>query len=198
MIRNLQRIQIKVGTEVSPAFNLDPFMAIFARWRKDKLHPAEWVDLADYAHMLRGPGIVLVGQRCNFAMDLSGPGPGILYAAKKGLSGSYTERVLSAFKWCFDLANLLAAENEFPKDLRLRTDLIELRFNDRLETPNNAATDSELQPIVRQVLDTLFGAENYELIPQADPAQTYGFSIAANKAEHLDLLLERAAASAHS
>ena len=190
MIPNLQRIQIKIACDAPPGLSLDPFLEIFARWRKES-HPAEWVDLADYAHLPRGPGVVLVGQRCNFSFDLADPGPGILYAAKKGLSGSHAERLGAAFQWCYEFSKRLIAEPEFPKDVRLRTDALELRFNDRLETPNNAPTDAELRPAVEQLLNVVFGSGEYELIPHSEPADCYAFTVHAKKAVPLDTLLAR-------
>ncbi len=191
MIRNLQRIQIKIGTEAPRKINLDPFLEIFGRWRTEKEHPAEWVDLADYAHMSRGPGVMLIGHRCNISFDLTNPGPGVLYSARKGLNGSHAERIASAFQWCLELTKRLMAEKEFPASVRLRPEAIEIRFNDRLETPNETSTDEELRGPLLQVLDALFGPNAYEMIPQSDPKESYGFSIKANKAESLDLLLKR-------
>ena len=89
---------------------------------------------------------MLIGQRCNFSFDMGGPGPGILYAAKKGLTGSHPARILAAIEWCLALSNLLVAEEEFPPGVRLRTDSLELRFQDRLETPNTAAPMSNCSP----------------------------------------------------
>ena len=145
MISDLQRIQIKIASDLRAGLRLDPFVTIFGRWRNEQ-HPADWVDLADYAHLPRGPGIVLVGQRCSVAFDLADPGPGILYTARKGLTGSHAERLCSAFAWCLDLSKRLSTEPEFPQDVRLRTGMLELRFNDRLETPDTPETDAELRP----------------------------------------------------
>ncbi len=195
---NLQRIQIKIASNAPADLCLDPFVEIFGRWRKEKKHPADWVDLADYAHMLRGAGVVLIGQRCNIAFDLADGGPGLLYAAKKGLSGSPEERIAAAFDWCLELAKRLTEEKEFPAGVRLRTDLIEIRFNDRLETPNDATTDEELRPAILEVLDRLFGPQGYELAPHSEPAQCYGFSVAARKAESLGVLRNRLAAEVRS
>ncbi len=191
MIRNLQRIQVKIASDAPPTLNLDPFIEIFARWRKEKENPAEWVDLADYAHIPRGPGIVLVGQRCNFAFEMADPCPGVLYAARKGLTGSHFEKILVSLRSCLELSKRLVAEPEFPSGVHLRTDSLELRFNDRLEAPNTTATDEELRPAVRHALDQLFGRESYDLVLQADPTQCYGFSVRAKTAEPLDALLAR-------
>jgi hypothetical protein len=194
LIPDLQRIQIKIAAEAPTGVSLDPFLQIFARWRKEK-HAAEWIDLADYAHLPRGAGIVLVGQRCNIGYDLADPGPGILYTAKKGLSGSQSERLRSAMQWCLELSKRLAAESDFPKDVRLRTDSLELRFNDRLETPKTSETDGELRPAVGQFLDRLYGPGGYALKPLDEKSNVYGFTVRARIAESLDALLARISAS---
>ena len=192
LIGNLQRIQIKIPTDAPRDLKLDPLLVIFSRWRKEKEHPAEWVDLADYAHVPRGVGIVLVGQRYNLAFDMADPAPGILYTAKKGLAGSHTERLLTAFQWCLDLAQRLIAEPEFPPGVHLKTDGLTLLFNDRLETPNTPATDLQLRTAVEHVLTALYGQGGYEITPQSDPKQCYGFSARARTIQTLDGLLERA------
>ncbi|MBI4463409.1 MAG: hypothetical protein HY647_01785 [Acidobacteria bacterium] len=191
-IPDLQRIQIKIPSDAPPSLNLDSFLVIFSRWRKEKEHPAEWVDLADYAHVPRGPGMVLIGQRCNLSFDLADPAPGILYTAKKGLAGSLTERLVSALQGCLELALRLSAEPEFPPDVHLQTDWLELRLPDRLETPNTPATDRLLRPIVEHVLSTLYGHARYELTPQSDSKQCYGFSVRTRASQPLEALLERA------
>jgi hypothetical protein len=191
LITDLQRIHIKILSNAPPTLKLEPFIEIFGRWRGEKNHPAEWVDLADYAHVPRGPGIVLVGQRANLAFDMADPAPGILYASKKGLTGSHLERLSAAMKSCLELTKRLIAEPEFPKGVALRTDALELRFADRLVTPNTPATDEELRPVVRQAMDRLFGENGYQLAAQSDSQEAYGFSVRAKKAEPLDALLKR-------
>ena len=191
LIRNLQRIQIKISSKAPRNLSLEPFLEIFARWRKEK-HAAEWVDLADYAHIPRGPGIVLIGQRCNFAFDMVDPAPGILYTAKKGLTGTPLERLHSTLQWCLELSQRLVGESEFPSSAMPRTDLLEIRFTDRLETPNTASTTMELRPAVQQMLDVIYGSGGYELIPQTDARQCYGFSVRIGASQPLDGLLKRA------
>ena len=188
---DLQRIHIKILTDAPATLNLAPFLAIFGRWRADKKHPAGWVDLADYAHVPRGAGVVLVGFHANFAFDMADPAPGILYAAKKGLSGTHAERVALTFRAGVELSRRLIAEPEFPKTVHLRLDAFEIQFPDRLETPNNPATDQALRPAVSQVFDRIFGVSGYDLVAQADPKQAFGYSIRAKQSEPLDTLLKR-------
>ncbi|MBI3666821.1 MAG: hypothetical protein HY236_11470, partial [Acidobacteria bacterium] len=90
---DLQKISVKIRTDAPPSLKLDPFLVVFGRWRTDAAHPAQWVDLADYAHMPNGPGIVLVGKLCNFSFDQTGGPTGLLYASKKGLNGPAEDRL---------------------------------------------------------------------------------------------------------
>lgn len=200
MITDLQRIQIKLLTNAPHDLRLEPFLDIFGRWRHDK--PAEnsagWVDVADYAHVARGPGILLAGYHAHFSFDMADPAPGSLYYARKGLSGSTVDRVSAALKVCLELTKRLAAEPEFPPGIEFRTDCLELHFPDRLETPNMAETDTELHPVVQRALDMLYGLNGYSLTPHEDPKQPYGFSVWAKSAEPLDTLLHRLTRTAQS
>ena len=195
---DVQRIHIKILTDAPANLNLNPFLDIFGRWRGEKDHPAGWVDLADYAHVPRGMGIVLVGFQANFAFDMTDDegrsAPGILYAAKKGLAGTYVERIASVLKSCLELSQRLIAEKEFPPGVHLRTDALEIRFADRLVTPNTKETYEELCPAVLKVLDRLFGTSTsgcYNLVPGSDLAQVLGCSVRAKKSEPLETLQKR-------
>jgi hypothetical protein len=188
---DLQRIHIKILSDAPQELKLEPFITIFSRWRADKSHPAGWVDLADYAHVPRGAGVVLAGYHANIAFDMAGPAPGVLYVSRNGLTGDLAARIRSAFASCCELSQKLIAEKEFPRDVKLRTDSIELRFPDRLITPDTPATDAALRPAVEAVVSELFGAHSAKLARDAAGDSAYGFSIRAASAEPLDVLLRR-------
>ncbi len=188
---DLQKICVKVLTDAPPAPNLDPFIAIFGRWRTETDHPAQWLDLADYAHMPRGPGIMLVGRNANLSFDLGSAAPGIIYTCKRGLEGAPEARLRAVLRACFEMADRLVAEPEFPHEVQLLTGSLELSFNDRLETPNTPATDRLLRPVIECVLNSLFPSARCQILRHTDPAKLYGFSIQANGAPGLDTLLAR-------
>ena len=186
---DLQRIHIKILTDAPPTLNLEPFLVIFARWRVEKNHPAGWVDLADYAHVPRGAGILLAGFNTNFSFEMADPAPGILYAARKGLSGTHAERIALALRSAVEMSRRLTAEQEFPKDVHVRMGEMEVSFPDRLECPNSSATDRELRPPLQEILDRVLG--RYDLVRYDDPAQAYGFSVRAKSKEPLEAMLQR-------
>ena len=195
---DLQRIHIKILSDAPTTLNLSPFLSIFGRWRHEKDHPAGWVDLADYAHVPRGAGVVLVGFQANIAFDMSEDhgrsAPGVLYSARKGLAGSHVERITSVLRSGLGLAQRLAGEKEFPPEVHLRTNALEIRFADRVETPNNKEMFELFCPPVLQVLDRLYGPQsggNYQLTPYADQSQVLGCSVRAKTAAPLEVLLKR-------
>ena len=190
MTLDLARIQVKILSNAAVDISLDPFLEIFNRWRKEK-HPLEWVDLADYAHVPKGPGIVLIGNRGNLSFDLGDPAPWILYAAKKGLTGTHRERLQSAFLTGMDLSSRLSMENNFPREVRLQTSALELRFNDRLATANSEATDIEIRPAIVDTLNALMGTGNYRMKSMPDPRSSYGWSVRANHESSLESLIQR-------
>lgn len=191
---DLQRINVKMLAQAPPDFELNPFLAIFGRWRNDKEHPEVWVDLADYAHMPKGPGVVLIGKRGNFSIDLADPAPGLLYCGKRDYEGSNEQRILETFRRGIGLVKPLLAEADYPPQLQLQPEAWELTFNDRLDTPNTDATDAELRPGIDAALKTLFGDGGYEAQRETDPERRYAFSIRAKHSIDLDALGKRAGA----
>ena len=192
MTADLQRIHVKMLADAPATLSLDPFLTIFGRWRNDKSHPAQWVDLADYAHMAKGPVIVLAGRQGNFSLDRNDPGLGLLYAGKKDFEGPDDRRIIEAFRRCLDLTRALGAEPAYPANLKLNPAAWELFINDRLDFPNDEATDARLKPAVEAALTKLFGPGAYTAERDTDPQRRYAFSIRAGRDITLDGLLEKA------
>ena len=186
MAIDLQRIHLKLLAEAPADFIVDPFLAIFARQRHDAESPEEWVDLADYAHMPKGAGMLLAGQRANFSIDLHDPGPGFLYGGKGGLKGSVEQRVLETFRRCLALVEALLAEPEYPPSLQPVWGAWELVVNDRLQAPNTVEIDALLRPGIVAALDFLFGPGAYTAERESDPRRRYGVSIRADPAPTLE------------
>jgi len=186
----IQRINVKLFTDVGKKIALDPFLDIFARWREDAAHPSRWIDLADYGHVPKGPGVMMIGKQGNLGLDLANPGPGILYANKAGLVGTTEDRLMETFRRCLALTEALTAEAEYPKDLSPKPGFWELTFNDRLETPNTDATDRLLRPSIEATIEKLLGSD-HTLIRETDPKRRYGFVIEAEEVHTLEALASR-------
>ncbi len=186
----LQRINLKLFTDRGDQIVLEPLLDVFARWREDGGHPSGWIDMADYAHVAKGPGIMIIGKQGNLALDLADPGPGILYVNKRDLEGTIEERLMETFRRCLALSAALMGEPEYPSDLSPRPGFWELSFNDRLNMPNTEETDRELRPAIESTIERLLGSD-HTLIREADPKRRYGFAIHAEGVSSLDTIASK-------
>ncbi len=158
MQSNLQRIDVKLLLDCPPDPDLDQFLVIFDRWRKADDHPADWVDLADYAHMPGGPGILIAGKRDTFSVNLNPPGLGLLTSVRSGLEGSLEDRFHEALRRAREFNAAVMAEPEFPAEFSVREGAWEIYVNDRLGFPNTDPTDRLVRPAVAAALGVAPGS----------------------------------------
>ena len=182
MANDLQRIDWKVLVDTPENYSADPILTVFERWRQETDAPSDWVDLADYAHMQRGPRVMMAGKREHFSLDTNVPGVGLLLQTRKGLEGSIEERFVEAMKRHLALAVRLTGEEEWPADLEPQGDKWIVAINDRLGFPNDEATEAALKSGLTAALDRIFGAGEYTLTRDEDPQRRYGYSIQAKTA----------------
>ena len=172
MAPDLQRIDVKLLLDVPSSPDLDQFLVIFDRWRKDEGHPADWVDLADYAHLASGPGILIAGKRDTFAVNLNPPGPGLLTSVRGGLEGSLEDRFREALRRAREFNTAVMAEPEFPAEFAVREGAWEIYLNDRLGYPNTDQMDRMVRPAVASAL----GIAPESLMREPDSRNRLGYS----------------------
>jgi len=176
---DLQRIELKVFLDAPADVRFETVLTIFDRWRQQTDHPSDWVDLADYGHMKQGPVMLMAGKRDRVAVDTNLPGAGIVVQTQKGLSGSIEERFVEAFRRHLSMATQLTAEPEFPAGLTPRGGDWMVTINDRLQFPNNEATDQAVRSGLVAALDRLFGDAGYDLERDTDPQRRYAYRVRA-------------------
>ncbi len=170
---SLQRIDVKQLLDAPAELTLDPCLVIFDRWRQQTDHPSDWVDLADYAHMSTGPGVLIAGKRDTFSLNLNPPGPGLLTSVRQGLRGSLEDRFREAFRRARALNAAMLSEPEFPSNLRIREGSWEVFVNDRLRYPNSTQSDR----LVRPALAAALGVDGKSLSRHSDSSGRLGYSV---------------------
>src|ERR1700730_17812936 len=80
-----QRLQLKIFVEPGSAGAIDreAFIPVFHRWIKERLLPELLVDVANYAHVPEGPGVVLIGHGADYFMDQGEGRLGLLHNRKR-------------------------------------------------------------------------------------------------------------------
>jgi len=152
-----RRIAIKLFTTAPEApVELHPFIGLFHRFIQEGTLPGLLLDVADYAHVPDGPGVILIGHDVDYGIDLAGGRAGLLTTRKRaegvGVEELFREtlgRALQAVRAIEDAADPAI-------DLRFATDALEIVFPDRLAAPNRddayELAVKALGPVARPIL----------------------------------------------
>jgi hypothetical protein len=145
----IQRLGIKIFATEPASVPLSDFIPVFHTWIQKRIIPNHLlIDIHDYSHINRGPGILLVAHEGNFSVDMADDRMGLVYYRKQPLEGSPESRFATIVKTALAACRLLEEEPAFAGRLRFRTDEMMVVANDRLHAPNDQNTFAELEPIL--------------------------------------------------
>lgn len=159
-----QRLAIKLfATQPIARGELHPFIGVFHRFIQQAAVPGLLIDVADYAHVPDGPGVILIGHDVDYGIDLAGGRTGLL-TTRKRVGGDATLPELFRDTLGKALAAARALEADDSVRVRFATDAVEIAFPDRLAAPNTAsafeAACKELQPVAAVVFGAAARFEN--------------------------------------
>ncbi len=192
----LQKIAVKVFTEIGNEIPLTDFIDIFHGWIQAS--DGVYHDVADYSHMQAGSGIVLVANDAHVSIDETGNRRGLLYNQKAHLNGSNREKIHQVFRSAFE--NCLRLEQEPSLQGKLQFLKHELAFfiNDRLVAPNTEETLEALRPDLEGVVRNLVSDARFTLEHVPDRRQRFSVIIRAANPFHSDKLIANAGAENQS
>jgi hypothetical protein len=184
------KLQLKIFAEPKGDLSLETFIPVFHRWIKDRvLTDDTLVDVANYAHVPQGPGVVLIGHGADYFMDEGESRLGLLYNRKRAAPAP-GDRLADAFRHTIRAAQLLEAEPAL-SGLRFPAGEWLFRINDRLAAPNTEATFAALRPELDAFCRKLFEGAAVELASVGAPRQLLSVRITTRPALPLGELLER-------
>ncbi len=160
-----RRYTIKYYFQGPQPVSLDDFVPVFHRWIQDRTVEGLLIDVADYKHIQNGPGVILVGDQVDYAIDLDGNRPGLLLRYKRRgpadgpLQAQLHQATLLALRGCRALETDPALQGK----LTFRTGEVEIVFQDRLSAPNTAETFAEYSPDILRFLDQLYPENEHTL-----------------------------------
>jgi hypothetical protein len=148
------KIDIKFFLKNPSAIEPEALKPVFHSWIQNSSIPNHvLIDVADYVHVSKGPGVVLVTHEANFAFDLGEGRPGIFYFRQRPLPGTFRQRLRAISTAALEACTRI--EEAIPK-ARFKTDEVLLRINDRLLAPNTQQTFAAVEPAMREFFTGLF------------------------------------------
>jgi len=150
------KFQVKLYARAGE-IELHKLVPVFHDWIRVKKIPDELlIDVADYAHVPQGPGVVLIGHQSDYYLDVADDRPGLLYSRKRGFEGGFEESIEDAFRRALGACRLLEEESRL--DFEFATDELLFRVPDRLSAPNENATYELFKPVLEKVASAFFGS----------------------------------------
>src|SRR5215813_6585213 len=77
------RLQIKYFLENPDDVDMSIFIGLFQRWIQQNRLSGLMIDVADYRHVPEGPGVVLIGDESDYALESAGGRLGLLLTRKR-------------------------------------------------------------------------------------------------------------------
>jgi hypothetical protein len=187
-----QKLQLKifVTPESARAIELDAFVPVFHRWIKEHRLPELVIDVANYAHVPEGPGVVLIGHGSDYFMDQGGGRLGLLHNRKRA-GPPPADRLSDLARRTLHAAWLLENEPALAGRLRFAPNELVFRINDRLTAPSNDATFASVGPELELLAGRLF-AGSFELTRIGGPKDLFAVRLTNRLDAPLATLLERA------
>jgi hypothetical protein len=180
---NPLRLSIKIpATQPIPRDALHPFIGVFHRFIQEAAIPGLLIDVADYAHVPDGPGVMLIGHDVDYGIDLVGGRTGLLTTRKR--TGEAELAALFRDTLAKSLAAARAIEADPSVSVRFAVNEIEIAFPDRRAAPNNASAfdfaTKELLPIARAVFGS---AARFENAAGSDPRRMLTIRLSGDDAD---------------
>lgn len=175
----MQHLAIKIFEQSGAQLAANDAITVFHRWIQKRDFPDLLIDVADYAHLPSGPGVVLVGRDATYSLDTNGGRLGLLCSRRTAMSADDPESLRQIYDLALAVCHRLEGEPEFKGKLHFDEKGFALTFNDRLLYPNTEDSWTRLRPAVEEFLAAKFGAGAYNLRRNYDLRERLGAEVVA-------------------
>ncbi len=148
---DLVRIGAKLYAENPEVIDLESYIPLFHGWIQRRGLDGVPIDVADYAHVPEGPGVMLIGHEADRSLDLGEGRPGVLYQRKREGAGSLVERLAASIAAADRLADDIEAD-PLGDGVRFGRDEILVVVPDRLRLANDDAGLARIAPAIEEAL----------------------------------------------
>ena len=181
----LQHVNIKIYVDGDMTVDPERFIEVFHRWIAQSSLDELLIDVADYRHVPRGPGVVLIGHEADYSMENIGGRFGLRYNRKAALEGTNQDRFSQALRSAANACRMLEADFE----LKFSRQQFELFINDRALAPNTPETFAAVKPELDSFLKQVLGHDAMSLEHQSDPRRLFGVEVTVDRPFDLAALL---------
>lgn len=174
----IQHLCVKRFVKYPERIDLRDFLTIFNEWIQHQVCDELMIDVADYRHVIDGPGVVLVGHEATYSMDQNGGRLGLLYSRKAIADDAPATRVSNAMRAILTAGDRLLSHPRLSGDLEFDDREFLFTVNDRLLAPNSEASFEAFSGALQSALGDFFD-EWYVTWVSADPRKRLSARVSA-------------------
>lgn len=184
-----QQISVKVFAREA-AVDLSAFIPIFHRWiQEGRLPDHLLIDVADYAHVVDGPGVVLIGNEAHIGVDAERGPVGVIYNRKRDEPGELEPKLVEAARWALTAAQAL--EGDPAQVIHFRGDRLRVAIMSRRFGAADEATWAAARPAVEGLAKRLWPGAAVKYAPRVDAREAFAVDLESATAATLPELLAR-------
>ncbi|ACY17608.1 hypothetical protein [Haliangium ochraceum] len=160
---DIQQLSVKIfakSTTDGQRFDQSALIPIFHRWIREKRLGPEilLIDVADYRHVVDGPGIMIIGHHAHLGLD-EGRGLGLRFLRRRDEPGEVAAKLRDGLRYATLCCEALSGEPTLGGALQFDGGALELRVQSRLHAPQSAATYASFEPTLRAFLAEVYETE---------------------------------------
>jgi hypothetical protein len=149
------------------------------------------IDVADYSHVVDGPGVMLIGHEGQYGFEKQKGRTGLLFSQRRATVDGFKSALVYGLRHVLRMASLLEKDDALKGRLKWSGQELMLRINDRLLAPNTPETWKAVEPEVRAVLDALFAGAACSVEPSPQSPELFTLHVKAAAPASVDTLLAR-------
>lgn len=189
-------VSVKLFVQDGAGVRLRELIPVFHRWiREDLLSDELMIDVANYEHVPKGPGVVLICDRAHYYFDVRAGRAGLRYRGRREARATGAEAIAGAFGSALRAAALLASDPVLEGRYRFRTDEVEVGIYDRLRAPSDEHTLAAVRPALEDVVRDLFGVVPEAIDLTSAPKEPFMVSVKTGSKRTVEELLGQVAAT---
>lgn len=167
-------------------------ITVFHGWiEKGALEDELMIDVANYEHVPKGPGIALICDKAHYYFDVRENRWGLRYRGRREARATGGEAVTHAFRAALVAASLLENDPALEGRYHFRTDQVEFGIYDRLRAPSDEATLDAVRPALEAGVEATWGAPVKGLELVSGPREPFMVAIETGAAPTVEELLAR-------
>ena len=172
------RVDVKLFTAPGKSVEPKALIPVFHGFiQRSAIKDEVLIDVADYSHVIDGPGVMLIGHEGQYGFDRNKGRDGLLYSQRRAkVDDTFAAALRYGVLHVLRAASLLEQEDALKGKLEFSASELLVRVNDRLRAPSSAETWKRLEGEARSVLGSLLG-DGIALEPVGTADELFGIQV---------------------